>query len=54
MQNASFHAANILKERELDGSLVVKDYLITALDAELADIEDLELLSEAEYLIKNR
>ena len=31
-QNVSFHIASILKDRELDADLVVKDYLTTAAD----------------------
>lgn len=37
--NVSMHIANILKERELDGNSVVKNYLITAEDGKSYDVE---------------
>jgi len=52
--NVNIHISNILKERELDKDSVIKDYLITAADAQLADQMDDEELKQLEHQIVNR
>lgn len=52
--NVNIHISNILKERELDKNSVIKDYLITAADAQLADQMDDEELKQLEHDIVNR
>jgi len=52
--NVNIHISNILKERELDKDSVIKDYLITAADAQLADQMDDEELKQLEHDIVNR
>lgn len=52
--NVNIHIYNILKERELDKDSVIKDYLITAADAQLADQMDDEELKQLERQIVDR
>ena len=52
--NVNIHISNILKENELDKNSVIKDYLITAADAQLADQMDDEELKQLEHDIVNR
>ena len=52
--NVNIHISNILKERELDKNSVIKDYLITAADAQLADQMDDEELKQLERQIVDR
>ena len=52
--NVNIHISNILKENELDKNLVIKDYLITAADAQLANQMDDEELKQLEHDIVNR
>ena len=52
--NVNIHISNILKERELDKDSVIKDYLITDADAQLADQMDDEELKQLERQIVDR
>ena len=52
--NVNIHISNILKERELDKDSVIKDYLITAANAQLADQMDDEELKQLERQIVDR
>ncbi|MCQ2317559.1 MAG: hypothetical protein MJZ90_01380 [Bacteroidales bacterium] len=52
--NVNIHISNILKENELDKNSVIKDYLITATDAQLADQMDDEELKQLERQIVDR
>lgn len=52
--NVNIHISNILKENELDKNSVIKDYLITAADAQHADQMEDEELKQLERQIVDR